>query len=87
MGHGSLIVYSVQPVSLGRCSVMQARRMASISPCQVGSWLASTRFIPSATILLSLTITAPYGAPVPYSKPARAAQLNGPTQELFVIGV
>src|ERR1700730_10912394 len=50
---------------------MQARRMASISACQVGSWLATARFMPSEAILPSLTRTAPKTPPVQYSSDAR----------------
>src|SRR5713226_2093366 len=72
IGQGSPEVYRVQPVNLGLWSVTQARRMASISACQVGSWLATTRFIPSETILPSRTMTAPKAPPVEYSRAARS---------------
>ena len=42
---------------------LQASRIATISPCAVGSFDEVTLFEPSAIILLSLTITLPKGPP------------------------
>src|SRR5581483_7630613 len=57
MAHGSHVVYSSQPSSWKLPSVRHACRMATISACAVGSFVAVTRFVPSPMTLPSLTIT------------------------------
>eukprot|EP00825_Cyclidium_porcatum_P023543 TRINITY_DN2595_c0_g1_i6.p1 TRINITY_DN2595_c0_g1~~TRINITY_DN2595_c0_g1_i6.p1 ORF type:complete len:495 (-),score=40.21 TRINITY_DN2595_c0_g1_i6:4-1488(-) len=49
--------------------------MAPISAWAVGSWLATTRFQPSAMIRPSRTITAPNGPPSPLALPCRASSM------------
>src|SRR5271168_3397616 len=54
-----------QPVSRKLPSAVHALRIATISPCAVGSFVAVTRLAPVATISPSSTMTAPNGPPRP----------------------
>src|SRR5271156_2281939 len=47
------------------CNFRQASRIATISACAVGSFVAVTQFTPSAIIFPSRTITVPNGPPRP----------------------
>src|ERR1700716_670428 len=54
-----------QPQSWKPPSAVHALRIATISPCAVGSFVAVTLLAPVATISPSRTITAPNGPPRP----------------------
>src|SRR5579863_2289692 len=63
MGQGSQRVYSCQRASVRVPSASAAARIATTSPCAVGSLVAVTELAPSPTITPSRTITAPNGPP------------------------
>src|SRR5580698_5503840 len=63
MGQGSELVYISHPFSEKVFSAAQALRMALISPCAVGSFVAVTVLAASATITPSFTIRAAKGPP------------------------
>ncbi len=65
IGHGWPVVWISQPSNEKVPNLAHASRMAVISPCAVGSFVPTTRFHPSPTMVPSLTITAPKGPPAP----------------------